>query len=297
MTAEQILCATVSITGACNFNCVHCYFLRGKSPSFEKVANIIKQLGEAGCFRLHLTGGEPFLRQDLIKVAGEARRQRFFVQISTNATCIDKKTVEALKRMGVRHYYVSIYGGCAETYERLTGNPDGFDRMCKGLEILLNSGAKVLLAARLMKQNFTDIDKISRFFQDITHRYPQRVTAKFVTFLFPRDRRFLCPWYGNLDNGQIKIVQKQGYIEKIEEAPFCKLGYYHIYINICGDVLPCCLFKIPAGNLHKEPLQRIWNESRVFSEVRNHDVNSCKTCQEFKCPAMCYNFHKGYGDN
>lgn len=60
------------ITGLCNFNCKHCYL---ESPnkkyqqlSLEDCFAIIDQAKKAGLKKIFITGGEPFVRNDLLEI-------------------------------------------------------------------------------------------------------------------------------------------------------------------------------------------------------------------------------------
>src|SRR3989338_281853 len=91
------------LTYRCNFLCGHCYVpfnYRKKSElKTKEIFSILDRLKEAGGFYLGFTGGEPFMRQDIMDILWYAKRCGFEVIIYTNGALIDKKMAQELGRL------------------------------------------------------------------------------------------------------------------------------------------------------------------------------------------------------
>src|SRR5205814_9191155 len=73
------LSAHVDLTYRCNERCVHCYLPhddRGEMTTAE-VKDLLDQMAAAGGFFLTISGGEPFLRDDLFELLAHARSLTF----------------------------------------------------------------------------------------------------------------------------------------------------------------------------------------------------------------------------
>jgi GTP 3',8-cyclase len=65
----------ISVTDRCNFRCLYCmpaeglpWLPKAEILSYEEIAEIVRQLAPLGLRRLRITGGEPTIRPDLVKL-------------------------------------------------------------------------------------------------------------------------------------------------------------------------------------------------------------------------------------
>jgi MoaA/NifB/PqqE/SkfB family radical SAM enzyme len=87
--------ATLSwdITSACNLACTHCSNAddrdnAGPDLKIESAAHMLAEFVEAGGTALHVLGGEPFLRKDILTEIALARQLGLSVSLTTNGTVI-----------------------------------------------------------------------------------------------------------------------------------------------------------------------------------------------------------------
>src|SRR5690242_8759058 len=67
----------ISVTDRCNFRCMYCMPVEGLQwlprqdlLTYEEITEVVRQLAPLGLRRLRLTGGEPTIRPDLVKLVG-----------------------------------------------------------------------------------------------------------------------------------------------------------------------------------------------------------------------------------
>lgn len=72
---NRILNASIELLTQCNCNCIHCYHYehQNNGPSYQQCLFIIDELQKAGVLDLQLTGGEIFLRKDLLSIVDYIR--------------------------------------------------------------------------------------------------------------------------------------------------------------------------------------------------------------------------------
>ncbi len=98
--------ANWSITGKCNYNCLHCFMAADNAPrmqsfSREEWQKTLNDLDKAGVQTLTLTGGEPMLHPDFIEICREIyRRGMVLEEVTTNGSFITAEKLCALREMG-----------------------------------------------------------------------------------------------------------------------------------------------------------------------------------------------------
>jgi MoaA/NifB/PqqE/SkfB family radical SAM enzyme len=95
------------ITSNCNFGCPYCNRLENKDLGIEKIGKIIETLRDNGCKYIHLTGGEPTTRGDLLEIIGKIREAGIRVGISTNGSK-DLEYYKDLVDRGVELFSISL---------------------------------------------------------------------------------------------------------------------------------------------------------------------------------------------
>lgn len=110
----------------------------------------------------NITGGEPFLRQDIFKILEEIKRRGFDLYILSNGIPINRKKARMLAGLGVKGVQVSIEG--PEKIHEIISGKDSFSSSVKGVCCLLEAGVKVTLNMTLSEINagyFMDMVELS----------------------------------------------------------------------------------------------------------------------------------------
>jgi MoaA/NifB/PqqE/SkfB family radical SAM enzyme len=107
----------ISPTMRCNLRCFGCYagnYPREDDPlSFDVLDRIVTEGKEMGVYLYTISGGEPFMRPDLLDLYDKHRDCVF--QIYTNGTCISDKAIERMQACGNVAPAISVEGWEAET--------------------------------------------------------------------------------------------------------------------------------------------------------------------------------------
>ncbi len=131
----------ISVTDKCNLRCRYCMpeegipLLQHKDIlSFEEIRDIAQYGLQNGISKIRLTGGEPLVRRDilkLVKMIGELDRLEDF-SMTTNGTLLDKYA-KGLKKNGIQRINVSLDSLDPDTYRYITRGGD-LNKVLKGLE-------------------------------------------------------------------------------------------------------------------------------------------------------------------
>lgn len=157
---------TFELTVRCNLHCKMCMFrhddsengeIRRKELSAAQWIDLARQAAEMGTVGLLITGGEPMLRPDFAEIYEEIYRQGFLIQLYTNATLVTPAIMELLKRCPPHKIGITIYGASAETYGRVCGDADAFQRMIQGVHALLTLPSVVDFRTTIIQDNYADV--------------------------------------------------------------------------------------------------------------------------------------------
>lgn len=125
MSKEKKLNGTVIVTYRCNAHCTMCNRYKAPSRPEEEISiETIKKLPPM--YFTNITGGEPFIRDDLEEIVEELSKLSDRIVISTNGFFTDRilKLTKRFPKVGIR---ISIEG-LEETNNEIRGLPDGFNR-------------------------------------------------------------------------------------------------------------------------------------------------------------------------
>ncbi|MEQ8905255.1 GTP 3',8-cyclase MoaA [Ekhidna sp.] len=106
----------LSVTDRCNLRCTYCMPERGMvfEPkehilSYEELLQLVDVMGEMGISKIRLTGGEPFVRADLMYFIKELSKKSYLdkISITSNLTLI-RPHLDELESLGVKDINVSL---------------------------------------------------------------------------------------------------------------------------------------------------------------------------------------------
>ena len=71
--------------------------------------------------QLHLSGGEPVLRDDLVELIQHARANDLYTNLITGGTLLDEEKLRRFRDAGLDHIQLSIQGAARESAETIAG--------------------------------------------------------------------------------------------------------------------------------------------------------------------------------
>ena len=304
-----LMAASVRVTKACNLKCSHCYAnggcpLKGELTTKEMLS-VVDQFANLGVLHIFYTGGEPFLRKDIVELLRFARNKDYSVYTSTNGTVIKEDQIRSISDLRLKVFQVSI-DGLAQTHDHIRGVKGSFDKALKTMKLATKyfKHTKVALAFTLMKQNHKevltvldlairndiDIFALIPLFPSGTMQNDDDLTTKEKSDVF----KSLCSYYlksCDLSNSSyLSILSSPGIIPANIKSVEFGCGFICTFPNILGldsngDVYPCDgligTSEMFLGNIRKKSLKEIWNHPKL-KELRNINYSKlrgvCKIC-------------------
>ena len=117
----------ISVTDRCDFRCVYCmdeemqFVPRAKLLSLEEIATIARAFTELGVGKIRITGGEPLVRRNVVKLFRDLGRLQGLKELTltTNGSQLPKLAGE-LKDAGVKRINISLDSLDPVKFKRLT---------------------------------------------------------------------------------------------------------------------------------------------------------------------------------
>lgn len=235
------------ITHQCNYNCSYCIFscnnkkINGELNT-EECFHVIDELVLHNFKHLKVTGGEPFIRKDIIEILKYASKS-LTTDISTNASLITEDKVNLLNQIKLKMIHVSLDGSKIE-HESVRGN-NTYDKTIRGLEALKKSVNKVRIGSVIHSNNENSLeslicDSINVGADEIIFSIMEPVIGQDKSLVKTLSNEELIDVIENLKikyNGDITVNYNFGkqpnYIHR------CPAGDKFIYINNFGQISPC----------------------------------------------------------
>src|SRR5258706_14831774 len=113
---RTINCLRLAVTDRCNLRCFYCmpeegidWLPRKEILSYEEMLRICSLLVKMGIEKIRITGGEPFVRTDLMKFLSWLSKLHGLKQLTlTTNGVLTAPHVPELKKMGVRSVNLSL---------------------------------------------------------------------------------------------------------------------------------------------------------------------------------------------
>lgn len=283
---------TVIVTYRCNAKCTMCNRYKVPSKPEEEISiETIKKLPEM--YFTNITGGEPFIRDDLKDIVRELLKKSDRIVISTNGFFTDR-IVELCKefpQVGIR---ISIEG-LEKTNNEIRGLDDGFNRGYTTLKRLVDMGMKdVGFGMTVQDRNAADLVPLYNISDELGMEFATASLHNSFYFVesnnIIKDRLTVAQNFEDLVNRLLDSNSPKkwfrayfnhgliNYIFSQKRLLPCDMSFDTFFIDPYGDVMPCngTKEKQVMGNLNRQSWEELWNSEqaeKVRSFVRNCDRN------------------------
>src|SRR5215470_5250556 len=95
----------------------------GDELTLEEWTRVLGEARALGVMQLHLSGGEPLQRRDLVELVSRARLLGLYTNLITSALGLTLEKAEQLKAAGLDHVQISIQAADPELSDKIAGTP------------------------------------------------------------------------------------------------------------------------------------------------------------------------------
>ncbi len=223
----------VSITPNCNFRCIYCARENISLPEhpIEEYLKIIKVATSLGITQLRITGGEPFLRTDIMDFLLELSKLNLKIGITTNASLIHEKHIDTLAKLNIKKFNISLDTLNKKKFKQITGK-DSLETVLENIKMLKTISKEVKINTVVLNNvNIEDIVPLIHF------ALQQDLVLRFIEYMpIGKDKKF----YYSTDNIIEKIRKDFG--NKLKEFHDDNLGfgpgkYFELQISTTSRVI------------------------------------------------------------
>ncbi len=300
-----------NITRKCNLRCKHCYYDAGAQledelsteQSFALLDEIASVFGDKA--NVTLGGGEPLLRKDIFDLISYGSERGLRMMLASNGTLLNEEVATRLKQSGLEEVIIAI-DGTQETHDAIRGG-GVFEKAVKGARACKEAGLSLVIDPCIMKQNEGETATIldisenlgarqCRFFHYVSmgRGKEEMPDGELDGVQYAENLMQLCEEQNKRRGLEICTTQASQYwvvLKRKEEeglfvpdffyneTPGCRAAIGMLSIKPNGDVVPCPLLELKAGNVTAMSLREILN-SKVFVELKNREVKGrCAVCK------------------
>jgi heme b synthase len=310
------------LTRNCNLSCLHCRASAVDRPykvelTTEECKGVMDEIAAFSSPIIILTGGEPLLRADILELAGYGTGLGLRLVLATNGTLLHKRQAILLKEAGIKRISLSIDGKDKKGHDRLRGVNGSFDGAITAAKVLEDIGMPFQINTTVTPFNMDEMDDLYGLVRSLG------AVAWHIFFLVPVGRgagfkgkeldeatyERLLEWFYKIEAKreiEIKVTCAPHYYRIVEEkggkprAAGCLAGRSFMFISNTGIVQPCGYLEIASGDVKKEGVRRVWDESDVFRALRDPSSykGKCSRCKYLKvcggCRARAYELKGDY---
>ena len=296
-------------TNRCNLTCAHC--LVNSSPEgidgleTERWIALIEEAKQLGSQRFYITGGEPFLRRDVLDIAGPILEDRDLV-ILTNGMLFSKGMLGRLRDIsnGNLTLQVSLDGPDAATHNHIRAK--GFGRTVEGIRALLEAGFEPTVSTVVTRSNLATIAAFPRFLNKLGvrrhhllwgHRTGRALDGHDMASPSAEEIIDMLSIY--LDEARTQGVELDNYeiaLERVQvrrgvKTDLSGAGTRSLCVYADGSVYPSpAMVGVPEmrmGNIHDRALGEIWSDSAAADRLRAASVIDKEDCRDCYLKFMC----------
>jgi MoaA/NifB/PqqE/SkfB family radical SAM enzyme len=313
LVIKPTLKCTANCFGCANRRELHRSLFKERKLEFEDWQRILADAASLGLRGLGISGGEPTLHKDILKLVAEGRKRCSIVNMNTNGSRITQSFAEELLEAGLTSVMISLYSHDPEVHDGFRRSRNLWQKAVEAIRIFakLRDDKYPDFCLRtqfvMLRENFRSLDKLVEFHHELGS---DRVHVCYLEGDF--ERKYLLKAQ-EIDELRQEVVPKLlDTIAKLElpdreEAEAAARGLYgeeagkpedleqgvywrgkpcgrpkHFALLLAdGQVHPCNIVEYThhpvMGNLFESDLGEIFH-SREWKAFRRHRFDKCALC-------------------
>ncbi|MGK9202524.1 pyrroloquinoline quinone biosynthesis protein PqqE [Sinorhizobium meliloti] len=269
--------------------------------STEEWTGVFAQAADLGVLHLHLSGGEPAARRDLVELTQAASSLGLYTNLITSGVGLTEARMNSLAEVGLDHIQLSIQGVSPESADRIGGYKGGYERKMAVAGWAADAAIPLTLNAVCHRQNMGEIDEMIELAIRLKARRIEVATVQFHGWA-ERNKEVLMPTREQVERATRTVAEARDKYQGLLVIDYVPADYYSKYPKACmggwgrvglnvtpsGRVLPCHAAEtIPSlsfENVREKSLSSIWYESNAFNAYRGEDwmPELCRSCERKK---------------
>jgi pyrroloquinoline quinone biosynthesis protein E len=293
------------LTYACPLHCPYCSNPVALDDYRDELTTdewqrVFTEAADLGVLQVHLSGGEPMQRHDIVDLVQCANKLGLYTNLITSGLGFSTRRAEELRDAGLDHVQVSIQADERDLSDQIAGTAS-FERKHEVTRLVKKLGWPLTLNVVLHRQN---IDRIGAIVDMAAVMDADRIELANTQYYgwAGRNRAGLLPSREQLERAETVVRAARERLGDRMEIIYVIPDYYSKHPKPCmdgwarrqftvvpnGEALPCPAahelargLRLPSTNVREHPLEWIWAESPLFKQFRGDEwmPDPCRSCE------------------
>ncbi|MEF0943730.1 pyrroloquinoline quinone biosynthesis protein PqqE [Rhizobium sp. BR 362] len=302
IAAPPPIAMLAELTHRCPLACPYCSNPLELTQSRDELTTeewiaAFRQAAELGVLHLHLSGGEPAVRRDLVALTAGAASCGLYTNLITSGIGLTEHRLSELADAGLDHVQLSIQGATAEVADHVGNYAGGYARKLAVAGWIRETGIPLTVNAVCHKQNMHEVGEMISMAVELGARRIEVATVQFHGWA-DKNRAALMPTRAQVEQAMALVEEARRRLEGILVIDYVPADHHSRYPKDCmggwgrtglnitpsGRVLPCHAAEtIPSlafDNVRDKPLAEIWYRGSAFNAYRGEDwmQEPCRSC-------------------
>ncbi len=290
MTIAPPLALLAELTHRCPLRCPYCsnpmeLARVADELEAETWARVFQEASALGCLQVHLSGGEPTARRDIVAITASASAAGLYTNLITAGVLLDAALLQALVQAGLDHVQLSVQDTEAGSADRIGGYAGGHAKKLAAAQLVRDADLPLTLNAVVHRQN---LERLPELIELAVAMGAERLEVAHVQYygwaLANRDA--LLPTPAQLDAATATVEAARAalkgrlvidyvipdYLAQRPKPCMGGWGQRFLVVSPAGRVLPCHAAESLPGfefpSVRQVPLREAWENSEAFNRYR-----------------------------
>lgn len=289
------------LTHRCPLQCPYCsnplnLLKAGAELDTQAWLSVFSQAADLGVLQVHLSGGEPTLRQDLEEFLGALSARGVYTNLITAGVTLTHDRIKRLASRGLDHVQLSLQALDPEVSDKIGNYKDSLAKKLAVARFIREEGLPLTINAPTHRHNIGQTKALIELCIELGADRLEIAHVQYYGWAKRNEAALLPPYEKVLEEAHIigeakerlKGVLAIDYVTPDYYAQFpkpCMGGWAKDVININpeGKVLPChAAESLPLrfDNVKDRALSEIWYEGEAFNRFRGYAwmKEPCRSC-------------------
>ncbi len=290
------------LTHRCPLGCPYCsnpLELDARADELDAAtwARVFHEAAALGVLQVHLSGGEPAARRDLVEIVAAARQAGLYSNLITSAVGLTEKTLAALADAGLDHVQISIQDSEQASADRIAGYGGAYARKRALAAEVVRLKLPLTVNAVVHRANIARIGDLVELALALGAGRVEIAHVQYYGWALA-NRAALMPARAQVERALAQVADLRArhhgrividavvpdYYAKYPKPCVGGWGRRSLNVTPAGRVLPCHAAETIPGlefwSVREHPLADIWASSPAFRAFRGTDwmQQPCASC-------------------
>ncbi len=258
---------------------------------------VFTEAAALGVLQVHLSGGEPLVRQDLAPLVRHATKVGLYTNLITSGVLLDRERLSALVAAGLEHVQLSFQDAEAASADRIAGLPQAHRKKLAAAALVKEAGLPLTVNAVMHRQNLQRLPEMIELALALGAGRLEVAHVQYYGWALA-NRRTLLPTFAQLERATAVVEEARARLKGVLTIDYvvpdyyarrpkaCMGGWGRMFLNVSpvGKVLPCHAAESLPGfqfpSVHEASLEEIWYRSEAFNRFRGTAwmPEPCRSC-------------------